>query len=124
MAMLISIVIYAALGEYLSRGGGENPNTNLLYVMTLAAVTLVIVMMVTRRFTVYHAHLILLEEPSNVEAINRWQAGHLITYTCAEVIALLGLVLRVMHFELAQVVPFYVVGFLLLLYFAPKLPAR
>lgn len=55
-------------------------------------------------------------------AVRRWQTGQLITYAFAEAIALYGLVLHFLGFTHIEVVPFLVVGFLLILFFQPRLP--
>src|SRR5215468_9889909 len=122
IALLVSVVLYVVVGEKV----GSVPKLNnpvLFYVLSLATVTIVGVILVVRRTLVLQSAAALAARPNDVATLNRWRAGHIMTYALSEAIAVFGFVLRVMGFSLSQVAYFYVSGFILLLFFGPKRPA-
>jgi len=121
IAMLVSIVLYVLVGERV----GSVPRLNdptIFYVLSMATVTIVGVILVVRRTLVAHSAGILRERPSDATTLGRWRAGYVMTYALSEAIALFGLVLRMIGFSLSQVVPFYIAGFILLLFYGPRRP--
>jgi F0F1-type ATP synthase membrane subunit c/vacuolar-type H+-ATPase subunit K len=73
-----------------------------------------------RRLFILRAEATLISEPENAEALTRWRTGHLAIYALSESVALFGLVLRILGFNLSEVMPFYLAGFALILLFGPR----
>jgi hypothetical protein len=122
ITMLASIVLYVLIGERLAPH--RSPNAALFYAMSLVSITTIGIILVVRRTLVLQSEDTLRERPTDTLALNRWRSGYIVTYALAELQALLGLVLRFLGFSLSQVAPFYVAGFILLLFFGPRMPSR
>ncbi len=119
IAMLISIVLYVLVGERTAHPA-KLANLVVYYAMTLMVVAMVATMFLVRRVRVIRAEQTLAQKPEDRVSLNRWRAGYIATYAVCEAIALYGLVLRFLSFSLAQVMPFYVAGFVLLVFFRPR----
>jgi len=122
IVMMASIVLYVLIGERVARH--TPPNTALLYAMSLVSITTIGIILVVRRTLVLQSEETLRTRPADALALNRWRSGFIVTYALAETQALLGLVLRILGFTLSQVAPFYVAGFILMLFFTPRAPSR
>jgi hypothetical protein len=122
IAMLASIVLYVVIGERLAQH--KPPNTALFYAMSLVSITTIGIILVVRRTLVLQSEETLRVRPTDTLALNRWRSGFIVTYALAETQALLGLVLRILGFSLSQIAPFYVAGFILMLFFSPRAPSR
>ena len=121
IAFLVSVVLYVAVGERV--GSIERLNEPVLfYVLSLVTIIIVGVILVVRRTLVLQSAAALASRPRDAATLNRWRAGHIMTYALAEAVALFGLVLRFIGFTLSQVWSFYIAGFILLLFFGPRLP--
>jgi F0F1-type ATP synthase membrane subunit c/vacuolar-type H+-ATPase subunit K len=125
IALLVSIALYVYIGEVYSgeRGGqsmAPDPNRNLYFLLTLVALTTVGMIFAVRRLFVLPSETKLAAAPEDAAALNRWRSGYIVTYALSEALALFGLVLRILGFTFSQVLPFYVVGFVLMLLFAPR----
>jgi len=121
IAMLVSVILYVAVGE----GIGSVPRLNnpvLFYVLSLVTITIVGVILVVRRTLVLQSAATLAARPNDTATLSRWRAGHIMTYALSEAIAIFGLVLRLIGFSLSQVWSFYIAGFILLLFFGPRRP--
>jgi hypothetical protein len=122
VAMLVSIALYVFIGERMGKNLGA-PSTNLYFAITLVAITTVGMTFAVRRLFVLRAEATLAAQPEDAVALKRWWAGYIFTYALCEAVALFGFVLRILGFTLSQVVPFYLVGFVLMLLFGPRRPA-
>jgi hypothetical protein len=121
IVMLVSIAFYVGIGERI----GSVPRLSdpmMFYVLSMATVTIVGVILVVRKTLVAHSAGILRERPNDATTLGRWRAGYVMTYALSEAIALFGLVLRIIGFSLSQVSPFYIAGFILLLFYGPRRP--
>jgi len=119
--MLVSIVAFAIIGERV--GQTAAPDRNVYFAITLVAITTVGMIFAVRRLFVLRSEATLLSQPENAEALTRWRTGHLAIYALSESVALFGLVLRILGFNLSEVTPFYLAGFALLLLFGPRSPS-
>jgi hypothetical protein len=119
--LLVSMVFYAALVERLSLP--PSPPGKLLYygLMAVAAAELFLMALVRRAMILGPAET-LSQTPGNAMALARWRTGYILNYALSESVVVLGVVLRVLGFPLAQVWPFYLTGAVLLLFFRPSLP--
>jgi hypothetical protein len=118
--MLVSIVCFAFIGERV--GQSTAPDRNVYFAITLVAITTVGIIFAVRRLFVLRSEATLVSEPENAAALNRWRTGHLVIYALSESVALFGLVLRILGFNLSEVMPFYLAGFALMLLFGPRRP--
>ena len=64
----------------------------------------------------------LVKDPTDIIALRRWLTGHILHYSLSLAVALYGLVLRYAGFSLHEVLPFYIGGFVLMLYGMPRPP--
>jgi hypothetical protein len=129
--MLGSIVLYAAVGQILgsqalgsqalgSQARGADPSVS--YFFTTAAVAVVGVIFVVRRTLVLRSAESLASHPDDSLTLNHWKSGYIATYALCEALALFGLILRYMGCNFQQSLPFYIGGFVLLFFFAPREP--
>ena len=123
-ALLGSILLYVFVGERAGQNPAAPPDRNLYFALTLVAIITVGMILAVKRLFVLQAQATLAEQPEDATAINRWRTGYIIVYALCEGEALIGLVLRILGFTLSQVMPFYVVGFALLLAFGPTTPTK
>jgi hypothetical protein len=73
-------------------------------------------------FTVARAVPTLRVDPNDSGALKRWKAGDIVIYAMAETIAMFGVISRGLGFGMSQVAPFFLAGFALILFFAPRRP--
>ena len=121
-ALLGSILLYVFVGERVAQKPTVPPDRNIYFAVTLVAIINVGMMIALRRLFVRQSETILATQPEDRPALNRWRTGYIIVYALSEAEALFGFVLRILGFTLSQVMPFYVVGFALLLAFGPTVP--
>ena len=119
-AMLVSVLLYVAVGEFAARTPAAPPDLLLFYVLTFVAVIMVAVIMVVRRLFIKPALDALGTQDTDLAIVNRWRTGYIVSYALSEAVALYGLVLRFLGFTLSQVAPFYVAGIILLLLLSPR----
>jgi len=127
LALPVSIGLYVFIGETVfhdARSVRPTPNPVLFYVLTFVATTIVALIFIMRRVLAPRSQSALAGQSVDANALNRWQTGQIMTYALSEATALFGLVLRMLGFSLSQVAPFYVAGFVLLLFFSPRLPSN
>ncbi len=123
IAMLMSIVLYVAVGEFIVRtpaahmGAAKN---GLFYAFSLASISTLGAALVVRRTLVLPAENLLREKPENPGIVSRWRTGYILLYVLCEALAVFGLVLRIAGFALGHVWGFYLGALLLLLLFSPR----
>ncbi len=88
--------------------------------LAVLAVFLVILIFVMRRLQVLPAEAILAKQPQDVKALARWRGGYMVTYTLCISIILYGVVLHFLGFRLPQIAPFFLAGFVLILFYGPR----
>jgi hypothetical protein len=122
LSMLASILLYSVVGEILGPAL-RAVDPSLSYAFATAAVALVGVILVVRRTLVIRPAESLASRPEDSLSLGHWKTGYMATYILCEALALFGLVLRFMGGGLRQSLPFYIGGFALLFFFAPRQPA-
>lgn len=121
-SMLLSVLLYAVLGEILGpRARYVDPA--LSYIFSTLAVGIVGTIFVVRRTLVLRAAASLAEHPDDLLSLNHWKTGYFATYGLCEALALFGLVLRFRGSPMQQSLLFYIGGFVLLFFFRPTQPA-
>ena len=123
VAMLVSIGLYA----FIAQGYGPTPkNVSLtfVYAMAVLAACTIGAVLVVRRVMVKPAESSLAENPENAATLYRWRTGYMATYALSEAVVLYGVVLRFLGLSFSQVVPFFLAGFILMLFFGPRRPSN
>jgi len=121
--MLISIGLYAFIAGRL----GPAPrmvSPAFIYAIVALAAAMVGATLLVRRVMVKPAESTLAGDPENATALTRWRASYIVTFALSETVALYGIVLRFIGVEFRQVVPLFVAGFILMLYFTPRRPSN
>jgi hypothetical protein len=121
-AMLGSIVLYAAAGAIV-RPASRMLDPAVSYLFTTLGVAIVGVIFVVRRTMVFRAAESLATDPDDALSLNQWKVGYLATYSLCEVLALVGLLERILGGPTQQGIPYYIGGFALMLFFSPRQPA-
>jgi membrane protein implicated in regulation of membrane protease activity len=119
IAMLVSIGIYAVVGEAV--GSRLTTDARTLYAISFAAISLVGAILVVRKTMVLQSEEELKTRPDDAALLARWKTGYIVTYAFCEALALFGLALRVMGSTLGQVWPYYAGSVVMLLLFWPRL---
>jgi len=120
-AMLLSILLYVAVGEVLGPQI-QHVDPVLSYLFSTLAVGIVGTIFVVRRTLVLRAASTLARQPEDNLSLSQWKTGYITTYALCEALALFGLVLRFRGSELRQSLLFYIGGFVLLFFFRPRQP--
>jgi len=118
--MLASIVILAAVTEISTRTIQPMPK-RVFAVIAGLCVAIVIVKSVVRRVYVAQGAYLLAKDRTDLQALKRWRTGHIYCFALSEAVAMFGLVLQG-GFTLREVAPFYVAGFILMLFSRPITP--
>ena len=122
IALLVSVAVYVFIGERIGQSTSGTPDRNLYFAITLVALTTVGMTFAVWRLFVLRSEAALATQPDDATALKRWRAGYIFTYALCQAVALFGLVLRILGFTLSEVVPFYIVGFVLMILFSPRRP--
>jgi hypothetical protein len=123
VALLISIGLYALIA---GRFGPAPKTVSLAFVYSIIglASSMVGAIVVVRRAILMPAESTLAGDSENAAALNRWRIGYMAIFMLSEAIVLYGVVLRFVGLGFQQVVPFFLAGFILMLYFAPRRPSN
>jgi hypothetical protein len=122
-AMLASVVLYAIVGQIVGPAPrGIDPA--LSYLFATLSVAIVGSIFVVRRTLVLRAGESLASRPDDRLSLNHWRTGYIATYVLCESLALFGLILRLRASPGAASAPYYLGGFILLLFFWPRRPAK
>jgi len=122
IVLVVSIAVYVFLGERVRPSTAGAPDRNFYFAITLVALTMVGMAFAVWRLFVLRSEATLAAQPEDAVALKRWWVGYIFTYALCEAVALFGFALRIVGFTLSQVVPFYIVGFVLMILFSPSRP--
>lgn len=121
-AMLGGIVLEALVAELVGpRPGSVNPA--LSYALATISVAIVGSVFVVRKTLALPSAQALSEHSDDAIAQQHWKMGHLMTYALCQGLGVFGVVLRFMGASFQQSLPFYLSGFIMLFFFAPRDPA-
>ena len=121
-AMLASIVLYGIVGQVVGPAA-RGVDATLSYLFATLSVAIVGSIFVVRRTLVLRAGESLATRPEDSLSLNHWRTGYIATYVLCESLALFGLILRFRGSPVEASVPYYLGGFVLLLFFWPRQPA-
>ena len=120
IAMLVTIALYAVVGERLAGKIAQDPANALFHALSFISISLVGATVVIRRTLVLPSEVLLKERSDDAAAVARWRTGYLFLYALCEMLGVFGLILRMSGFTLGNVWGFYLGGFLLLLLYSPR----
>lgn len=120
--MLVTIVVYAVVGEMLSHQITLTPANTLFHAISLLSISLVGAAIVVRRTLILRSETSLQQNSNDAVALSQWRIGYFVLYALCETLGLFGLLLRIDGFPLANVWGFYLGGIVLLLLYAPRIP--
>lgn len=120
--MLASIVLYGIVGQVVGPAA-RGVDATLSYLFATLSVAIVGSIFVVRRTLVLRAGESLATRPEDSLSLNHWRTGYIATYVLCESLALFGLILRFRGSPVEASVPYYLGGFVLLLFFWPRQPA-
>lgn len=120
--MLVTIVVYAVVGEMLSHKITRTPANTLFHAISLLSISLVGAAIVVRRTLILRSETSLQQNSNDAVALSQWRIGYFVLYALCEMFGLFGLLLRIDGFPLANVWGFYLGGIVLLLLYAPRIP--
>ena len=92
----------------------------MLYGLSAFALAEALTILLIRWILVSRSEPVLLANPSDTKALGRWRTGYLAMYSVSLSIAIYGLLLHFLGFELRNVVPFFAAGFLLIVVLPPR----
>ena len=118
-AFLVSIPIYAAVGESFGQTGA-GPGKIVRGVLIAVSLMNVGIAQLFGRKMVTAAEEALTRNASDDAALGRWRQGHLITFVLCESVGLIGLAFRMLGGDPLQAAPLYVLAFALLLVWVPR----
>jgi hypothetical protein len=117
--MALGILIYVFLVLWLPSSTPPNPIVFLAFTGT--AVAMVVVIFIVRRRLVLPAEASLAINPQDAKALASWRQGYVLIYALCEAIALCGLLLHFLGNLLPRVLPFFLAGWALIMFFTPKI---
>lgn len=117
------MVFYAVLAERLTRIS-EKLSPSFYYAVVVTSVFMIGGIFVLRRLMFSKSEIILAAKSDDRAALVHWMVGQMVTFGLCEAVALFGVVLRLTGSNFSGALPFYVAGFLLMLYFAPRRPTN
>ena len=119
--MLASILLYIVVGE-LAGPALRAVNQAFSYVFSTLSVAVVGMIFVVRRTLVLRSAEGLASAPDDILMLGHWRTGYIVTYALCEALALFGIALRFLGYNLQQSLPFYLGGFVLIAFFRPRTP--
>jgi hypothetical protein len=119
-ALLSAVLVYVYLCAIASVKALPNPV--LFRGIVIVAAGEVVVLFLLRQRLLTQATEVLRTQPDDNSALGKWRSGNILSWALGLSIALYGLVLRYMGFDFRQVVPFFAVGFCLILLLPPRRP--
>jgi hypothetical protein len=119
---LLAGILLSIAGAEIAAPKPRPVNPTFSYIFSTMAVAIVGMIFVVRRTLVSRSAEILSTRPEEALMLNHWKTGCIATYALCEGLALFGLVLRFLGYNLEQSLPFYLGGFALLAFFRPRVP--
>jgi hypothetical protein len=121
-ALLGSIVLYFLLSLYSPARSEGSPQ--MIEILALTSVVIAAAVFVLRGKVLGPSATLAATQPEDANAMSLWRTAHIIMWALCEVIAMYGLLLRYLGSTVAQAAPFFVCGFLLILFLAPRRPQQ
>lgn len=119
-ALLAAVVLYVYFCSIAKVQ--STPNPLFFRAIVLVACSEVVALFVLRRVLFRPAAALLSSQPEDALSLKKWRAGNIVSWCFSLSIALYGVVLRYTGFSFRQAVPFFAVGFCLILLLPPRRP--
>lgn len=121
-AMLGGIIVEALAAELAHPAPGA-VNPSISYALATLSVAIVGSVFVVRKTLALPSAKALAEHGDDAIAQQQWKMGHLLTYALCQGLGIFGVVLRFLGASFQDSLPFYISGFIMLFFFAPRNPA-
>jgi hypothetical protein len=120
--MLVSIIFYGFVSFRVP--ARPTPTAAFFHAIGLVSILSVVAIFFVRRILLARSEQLLAAQPEDKTSLGRWRSAYIVTWALCESIALYGIVLRFAGFSASQVAPFFIAGFALMLWFAPRRPVE
>jgi F0F1-type ATP synthase membrane subunit c/vacuolar-type H+-ATPase subunit K len=120
-AFILSVVLYAFVGEKFMALSATAPASPLVTGFTVVAMGMMLIALIVRSRMVGPARERLEAAADDLDALKRWRLGTLISFVLIESVALYGFVLRVLGATRSQAAPFYLAAIVTMLIWTPRL---
>jgi hypothetical protein len=121
-ALLVFIALQPWVVEIVFASPAGSPDRTFVAAVAFVALLCASIAIVVRIRTLRPAYRALRMNPDDALSAKKWRAGSIISYALALSVPMFGARLRTMGASIAQVVPFYVGGFVLMLVWWPRRP--
>lgn len=121
-AMLLSVLLYAFVSFRIPSSTRATPSAAFIRAIGLLSVGTVFAIFTARRLLLRDSPMQVPARPDGQIVVTRWRMAHILTWALCEAIALDGLVLHFTGFAVQQAAPFFIAGFALMLFYAPRRP--
>ena len=121
-AMLGSIALEAVIGE-IAGPGPRSIHPALSCALATMSVAVVGTVFVVRKTLALPSELALAQKSGDAVAQQQWKTSYLATYVLCESLGIFGVMLRFLGASFVQSLPFYLSGFVMLFFFAPRDPS-
>jgi uncharacterized membrane protein len=119
--MLMAVVVYFALMARLPASSHATQIGTIEIAIVLVSLACVNSAFYFERKFVRKADASMRQNPGDAKASKRWRAGYVAIYAVSFAVALYGLVLHFLGAQFTHVVPFFVVGAAMILWFRPRI---
>jgi hypothetical protein len=122
IVFLFSVPLYLGIVQIVPSQSA--PQIFVLYALAGLCVADIVAIFVFRKVLIDRSEQALAADPRDSKAVARWRAGYFAIYGMGLAVAIYGLIVHFFGFDLGYVLPFFVVGLGLLLYFPPRIPTN
>jgi len=120
LALVATAPMYGVVGELADPAPGDYATFRLIFFVI--SVTAAMLGFQVRARMIPAALDTIRRQPHDADGWQRWTAAHITSWVAAEMVVLLGFVLRFVGGTLLESLPFYIIGMGLLLAWAPARP--
>ena len=121
LCMLAAVALYFVLAARLPATSHATELETIEVAIAVVSLACVSSAFYFNRKFICKAETLMYQGPDEGKASKRWRAGYLVIYVLSLAFALYGLVLHFLGARFAHVVPFFVVGAAMILWFLPRI---
>lgn len=122
VGIFMSVVLYIGVAEFVKRDRSGEISSEIYWTLAVVGAGLAATAFLVSQMVLDPAHQALHMEPNDAAAVGRWRVGYIIIFSCCEGLVICGFLARLLDATVAQAIPFYAVGLILLLLFHPRRP--
>jgi undecaprenyl pyrophosphate phosphatase UppP len=120
--MLLAVGCYFLLVLRLPVSSHPAPGKTFEIAIALLSLSCVNTVFYFNRKYVGKAEVLMRQTPGDDKALKRWRVGYMAIYAASFAVALYGLLLHFLGAPIQHVVPFFIVGAALIIWFRPRVP--